>query len=203
NRTRPLTPLHSLADFCYAVRREVIDAIGPADEGYGLGPCWEMDYNVRADRAGFRGVWACGVYVYRAVFTGRRQRDEAAHFKANTRRYQDKFSGQRLRGLKTDYRPHCRGDDCPHFAPPNLIALGRPRAQPADRIVIPDPILTFPTRTTSSPPPAAVAWGSDRGMGRSANEVSRVGGEARENQPPTPRVAAPRAALPPPPHGAR
>ena len=56
-RCRTLEPLYSLADFCYAVRREVIEAIGGADEGYGLGPCWEMDYNVRAARAGFGGVW--------------------------------------------------------------------------------------------------------------------------------------------------
>ena len=47
---RTLEPLYSLADFCYGVRREVIEAIGLADEGYGLGPCWEMDYNIRAAR---------------------------------------------------------------------------------------------------------------------------------------------------------
>src|SRR5262245_49640269 len=46
-----LEPLHSLGDFCYAVKRAVIDAVGAADEGYGLGPCWEMDYKVRAARA--------------------------------------------------------------------------------------------------------------------------------------------------------
>ena len=115
--TRALTPLHSLADFCYAVRREVVDAIGAADEGYGLGPCWEMDYNIRAARAGWRGVWACGAYVYRAPFTSRRANEERRLFEASKHRYQDKFCGARLRGEKTDYRPHCRGDACPNFAP--------------------------------------------------------------------------------------
>lgn len=119
--TRELTPLHSLADFCYAVRREVFEAVGPADEGYGLGPCWEMDYNVRAARAGWRGVWACAAYVERAPFTARRSREEARRFGASKRRYQDKFCGARLRGEKTDYRPHCRGDACPNFAPPPLV----------------------------------------------------------------------------------
>src|SRR3954470_4667571 len=38
--TRSLAPLHGLADFCFAVRRDVVEAIGGADEGYGLGPCW-------------------------------------------------------------------------------------------------------------------------------------------------------------------
>src|ERR1700752_5188783 len=113
---RTLEPLYSLADFCYVVRREVIDAIGEADEGYQLGPCWEMDYNIRAARAGWRGVWAGAAYVHRAPFTARRRSDEARYFEASKRRYQDKFCGARLRGQKTDYRSHCRGDACPNFA---------------------------------------------------------------------------------------
>jgi len=67
-----LGPLHSLADFCYAVKREVVEAIGAADESYGFGPCWEMDYNIRAHRAGFRGVWARASYVYRPPLSARR-----------------------------------------------------------------------------------------------------------------------------------
>ena len=128
---RTLEPLYSLADFCYAVRREVVEAIGDADELYGLGPCWEMDYNVRAARAGWRGVWACAAYVERAPPTARRRREEALRFTAAKRRYQDKFCGARLRGEKRDYREHCRGDECPNFAPPALIALRHPPPRPA------------------------------------------------------------------------
>ena len=126
--TRTLEPLHSLADFCYAVRRPVVEAIGGADEAYGLGPCWEMDYNLRAARAGFRGVWVCGAYVHRARFTQRRARAEAALFAASRRRYQDKFCGLRLRGARTadDYEPHCLGEACGHFAPPETIPLRLP-----------------------------------------------------------------------------
>jgi O-antigen biosynthesis protein len=90
---RTLEPLYSLADFCYVVRREVIEALGLADESYGLGPCWEMDYNVRAARLGWRGVWACASYVYRSPFTRRRQTEEARLFEASKHRYQDKFCG--------------------------------------------------------------------------------------------------------------
>jgi len=115
--SRILAPLYSLGDFCYAVRREVIEAVGPADESYGLGPCWEMDYNVRAVRAGFDGLWACAAYVWRAPFTARRGREEWARFDSSRRRYQDKFCGARLRGEKPDYRAHCRGDACANFAP--------------------------------------------------------------------------------------
>jgi glycosyltransferase involved in cell wall biosynthesis len=127
NALRTLEPLYSLGDFCYAVRREVVEAIGAADEGYGLGPCWEMDYNVRAARGGFRGVWACGAYVRRAPFTSRRAREEPALFEASRRRYQDRFCGLRLRGERTDYEPHCRGDACEHFAPasPPAYAVAR------------------------------------------------------------------------------
>jgi glycosyltransferase involved in cell wall biosynthesis len=123
---RTLEPLFSLGDFCYGVRREVIETIGLADEGYGLGPCWEMDYNIRAARAGWRGVWACAAYVHRAPFTASRQRDEARLFESSKRRYQDRFCGARLRGEKSDYRLHCRGDACPNFAPANLIRISNP-----------------------------------------------------------------------------
>jgi glycosyltransferase involved in cell wall biosynthesis len=120
---RSLWPLHSLADFCYAVRREVVEAIGPADEGYGLGPCWEMDYNIRAARAGYLGVWATAAYVHRAPFTARRRREEQRLFEQSRRRYQDRFCGRRLRGERFPYKQHCRGDGCAEFAPAGLIAL--------------------------------------------------------------------------------
>ena len=121
--TRTLEPLYSLADFCYAVRREVVATIGAADEAYSLGPCWEMDYNARAARAGFRGLWVCGAYVHRAPFTPRRRREEAARLEASKRLYQDRFCGLRLRGDRVDYESHCRGDACEHFAPPGLVRL--------------------------------------------------------------------------------
>lgn len=124
--TRLLEPLHSLADFCYVVRREVVGAIGAADEGYGLGPCWELDYNVRAARAGFRGIWACAAYVYRAPMTEAARREEAYRFEASKRRYQDKFCALRLRSERTDYEAHCRGEACEHFAPAALIRLRLP-----------------------------------------------------------------------------
>ncbi|MFL5541945.1 MAG: glycosyltransferase family 2 protein, partial [Longimicrobiaceae bacterium] len=80
--TRTLEPLHSLSDFCYAVRREVWSDLGAADEGYGGGPCWEMDYNARAARAGWRGVWVPAAFVWRAPLTTRRARDERRLFEA-------------------------------------------------------------------------------------------------------------------------
>jgi glycosyltransferase involved in cell wall biosynthesis len=125
NQVRTLEPLHSLADFCYAVRREVIDSVGAADERYASGPCWEMDYNIRAARAGWRAVWACAAYVHRPPFSARRRAEEARSFAASKRLYQDKFCGRRLRGERSDYRDHCRGDACENFAPSSLIEIRR------------------------------------------------------------------------------
>jgi len=122
---RSLRPLHSLSDFCYAVRREVVEAIGDADENYPGGLCWEMDYNIRAHRAGFLNVWTCAAYVMRAPAPSPHDPapDTPQPFIASKHRYQDKFCGGRLRGKKHDYREHCRGDACPNFAPSHLIQI--------------------------------------------------------------------------------
>jgi len=122
---RSLAPLHSLADFCYAVRREVLQVTGGADEGYEQAPCWEMDLNIRAARAGFSGLWAGGAYVYRSPATARRRADEDRLLSAGKQRYQDRFCGLRLTGRTSQYRPHCDGDACQHFAPPEIMP-GRP-----------------------------------------------------------------------------
>ncbi len=143
HEVRSLEPLYSLADFCYAVRREVIDDIGAAEEDYHLGPCWEMDYTVRAARAGWQAVWACAAYVFRSPFTGRRRSEEARRFDASKRLYQDKFCGARLRGEKTDYRTHCRGDVCPNFAPQGLIKV---------KIAFPEKIPAAPRHEVSVKP---------------------------------------------------
>lgn len=156
---RTLEPLYSLADFCYVVRREVIDLVGAADEGYGLGPCWEMDYNIRAARAGWRGVWACAAYVHRAPFTARRRLQEALLFEASKRRYQNKFCGSRLRGEKTDFRAHCRGDACPNFAPATLVQLKR--AFPAVQPVVDTPMVA-PVMNLSGPLVSCIMPTSDR-----------------------------------------
>ena len=118
---RTLEPLYCLADFCYVLRREVAEAIGGADEGYDLGPCWEMDYTVRAVRSGFQAVWAQGAYVFRHPFTPRRTRDESRLLEASKRRYQDAYCGLRLNGERAGYAKHCRGEACSHFAPVDKI----------------------------------------------------------------------------------
>jgi O-antigen biosynthesis protein len=123
---RTLEPLYSLADFCVAVSRRVIDVIGGADQAYGTGPCWEMDYNIRAARAGFRGAWVCAAYAFRYPPTRRRRDSDVQQMASARRLYQDRVCGLRLQGLRTDYESHCRGGACEHFAPAPLLTVRRP-----------------------------------------------------------------------------
>jgi len=155
NMLSSLGPLHSLADFAYAVKRAVVDAIGAADEDYGCGPCWEMDYNIRAARAGFRSVWVRAAYVHRPSLSAARRQDEARLQSASNRHYQDKFCGLRLTGRIDAYEPHCLGDACEHFAPLAVIPLriplpsripAAPPSLPAEPLVLPLVSCILPTR---------------------------------------------------------
>ena len=135
---RTLAPLYSLAEFCYAVRREVLEVTGGADEGYGRAPCWEMDLNVRAARAGFAGLWVGGAYVYRSPPTARRAAEDEQLLDAGKRRYQDRFCGLRQASQPPAYRAHCDGDACAHFAPAVPAVASTP------------PVLATPTAPAAS-----------------------------------------------------
>lgn len=129
---RTMAPLYSLSDFCLVVRRSVVQTIGAADEAYGRGPCWEMDYGVRAARAWFGSVWAKSAFVLRAPQTSARQAAEAALFETNKRLYQDRFCGQRICATPTvPYHAHCRGDACADFAPLAVTRVHRPLPEQA------------------------------------------------------------------------
>jgi O-antigen biosynthesis protein len=134
-----LTPLHSLADFCLAVRRDVVISLGGADDAYDPGPCWEIDLNVRAHRAGWRGQWVKGAYVHRAPIPSFRRAREVEFTLANKRRFQDRFCRALVLGTRTDYRRHCRGDECAEFADPYVVGpiLDRTRAVARVRASIP------------------------------------------------------------------
>jgi glycosyltransferase involved in cell wall biosynthesis len=149
---RSLEPLHSLADFCLAVGRQVIEAIGGADEEYGIGPCWEMDYNIRAARAGFRGVWVGAAYAYRYPHTERRRATETGQMDNGRRLYQDRFCGLRLRRQRPDYEDHCRGDACEHFAPVPLLTLRRPLSASTADSVTPRAEAAAPPKPIPRPP---------------------------------------------------
>jgi hypothetical protein len=146
-----LAPLWDAGDFCFAVKRAAIEAAGPADEASGEGPCWEMDYAIRAVRAGFLAVWARAAYVFRHPATARRGREEARRFEASRHRYQDKFCGLSLSGARTAYTRHCRGEACTHFAP-----FGRRSAAPA--ILSASPLVSCIMSAGSCRTPSPTSW---------------------------------------------
>jgi glycosyltransferase involved in cell wall biosynthesis len=120
---RALDTLHSLNDFCYLFKRSVAEQLGGFDEAYGAGPCWEIDFNTRAGRAGFKAIWVADAYVHRAQPTPTQIQTIHRLFTTSKHLYQDRFCGLRLRGEQTSYKSHCRGEDCEHFAPPDLIQV--------------------------------------------------------------------------------
>ncbi len=88
---------------------------------------WQSDgVHVHGDVSYWSGLnWkrCSGAYVYRAPFTARRQREERLRFESSKHLYQDRFCGLRLRGEQVSYKSHCQGEDCEHFAPPDLIQI--------------------------------------------------------------------------------
>ena len=186
---RSLAPLHSLAEFCFAVSREALAAVGAADEGFGLGPCWEMEYTARAARAGFEAVWVCAAYVQRAPTTRRRLLQERDRFTAAKERYQDRLCGLRLDGTRSHYVDHCAGDACPYFAPLGRILVHLPLGRTSD--FIQPPALAQPEAIAQQvgTPPCATPLVVRPPSGTPLTLPSRRG---------TPRTspAPPRAALP-------
>jgi O-antigen biosynthesis protein len=123
NQRRSLDTLHSLNDFCYLFKTAVAEQLGGFDEAYGPGPCWEIDFNTRAARAGYRAVWIAYAYVHRVQATLKQQQILQRSFTTSKHLYQDRFCGLRLKKQKVEYEPHCRGEACEHFAPANLIQV--------------------------------------------------------------------------------
>lgn len=156
-----LEPLHSLSDFCYVVRNEVVAAIGAADTAYAQGPCWEMDYNIRAARSGFRGVWAQGAFVHRAPPCPRRSRLEDSLLDTSKRLYQDRFCAWRgeAQHPPAPYHAHCAGEQCRYFAMPERMRIFVPPAAAlAPPQQVPEPLAEAPLLSCIMPTRARPAF---------------------------------------------
>ena len=120
-----LDETHSLCDFCYCFKREIVNRIGYFDEGYERGPCYEVDFNTRAAKAGYRCVWVHGAYVHRfpiPLYIGRR---EMRFLENAKKKYQSKFCGLKfgLTGNCACNFEHCLGEACKFFAPQDFIHI--------------------------------------------------------------------------------
>ncbi|MCB9870235.1 MAG: glycosyltransferase [Planctomycetes bacterium] len=83
-----------LAMFCVAMRREVVDRIGPLDERYGVGMFEDDDFSLRVREAGWRTVCAEDVFVHHwgEGSFGKLQRPEyRAIFESNKKKFEAKW----------------------------------------------------------------------------------------------------------------
>lgn len=115
---RYLDRLHSVCGFCYAFKREVVQAIGYFDEAYGLGQCEEIDYNTRAAWAGYKCVWVCGAYVHHFGSKSFQRSATRELLLKNKRIYQDKFCSLQINKKRASYCEHCLATDSPYFTKP-------------------------------------------------------------------------------------
>ncbi len=159
---RSLWPLYSISDVCFAVSSETLDAVGAADEGFGLGPCWEMEYAARAARTGLAAVWVCAAYVHRAAVTSRRRHHDLADLPMARHRYQDRLCGLRLSGRRAGHSDHCTGDTCREFAPAERIVVYLP-LRGSDRTPQPRSAPTTQHASPAAAPAVAVPCPTRRG----------------------------------------
>lgn len=160
---RVLAPQDGPADACLVVHRALVDAVGGADDAYGRGPCWELDYAARAACAGFLTVWALASFVHRGPMPARRLADEPNLLDGNKRLFQDRLCGRRHRPADrhAPYHTQCRGTACPDFAPvattrvrlPLPASTALPSARP-----LPLVSCTMPTRGRPAFVAQAVAY---------------------------------------------
>jgi GT2 family glycosyltransferase/glycosyltransferase involved in cell wall biosynthesis len=83
-----------LAMFCVAMRRELIDEIGPLDERYGIGMFEDDDFSMRVRAAGYRTICAedCFVHHWGEKSFKKLERPEYyAIFEANKAKFEEKW----------------------------------------------------------------------------------------------------------------
>jgi GT2 family glycosyltransferase len=87
-----------LGFFCVAARRDVVDRVGPLDEGFGTGFYEDDDYCLRVRKAGYRLVCVEDVFVYHkgSGSFGKARRETKELMKRNRKRLEGKF-GMRYR----------------------------------------------------------------------------------------------------------
>ena len=87
-----------LGFFCVATRPDVVDRVGPLDEGFGTGFFEDDDYCIRVRKAGYRLVCVEDVFVYHqgSASFGKARRETKELMKGNRKRLERKF-GMRYR----------------------------------------------------------------------------------------------------------
>ena len=95
----------TLAMFCYMFSREVLETVGPLDEGYGIGMFEDDDYCAAVRRAGYGIVLAEDVFVHHYGSVSFKKLEDATYrqlFEKNKARFESKW-GQKWK--MHQYRP--------------------------------------------------------------------------------------------------
>ncbi|PKQ60294.1 hypothetical protein BZG02_20050 [Labilibaculum filiforme] len=105
--------LDSLLESFLFIRKNAIEIVGYADEKYADGYYWEVDYCVRIKKAGFKLIWAKGIYVHRLFAGDDNNRNKTSV--ANSNYFKEKFCVK----FKLDSNPPncdcCKGFLCESF----------------------------------------------------------------------------------------
>ena len=97
----PVRPVPRLDMFCVALRRAVVEEVGPLDEAYGLGMFEDDDYALRLSRAGYTLGVAPEVYVHHWGWSSFGRLDQAEYdriFETNRKYFEAKW-GERWERL--------------------------------------------------------------------------------------------------------
>ena len=95
----------TLAMFCFMFSRDVLDVIGPLDEGYGIGMFEDDDYCMAARRKGFEVVLAEDVFIHHYGSVSFKKLEDESYrelFEQNKKRFEQKW-GQKWK--MHSYRP--------------------------------------------------------------------------------------------------
>jgi GT2 family glycosyltransferase len=94
HRRRELFPIETLAFFCVAIRRSVLETVGELDEGYTVGYFEDDDYCRRVQRAGYKLAVCDDVFVHHhhsASFDQLTESDKTGLMKRNRRIYEKRW----------------------------------------------------------------------------------------------------------------
>lgn len=114
---RPVVDLEVAEMFCVAMRRDILDAVGPLDERFEIGMFEDDDYSRRVRDAGYRVVCAEEIFVHHfgeasigALATRGRY---GRVFHTNRRRFEEKWG--------VSWEPHSRRDDADYAEATQLM----------------------------------------------------------------------------------
>jgi len=89
-----MAPMQALQESCLMLSAQVIKTTGYADENFKDGYCWEIDYQIRSNIAGFSCLWVKSAYAHKSYLANNLARDKS--FSKNIQLFHDIHSNNPL-----------------------------------------------------------------------------------------------------------